>query len=122
MLHDPGHIEPPEIAEEIVLEQFEKDILRGLADEWIRIASLPVHQENARLWQKLNDLDSERPMVWINEIPWHEMNYQDELTLRCENEWARYNAEKYESRLSSNTSVFTMYVLTFASPPPAIAL
>ena len=89
MLHDPGHIEPPEIAEEIVLEQFEKDILRGLADEWIRIASLPVHQENARLWQKLNDLDSERPMVWINEIPWHEMNYKDELTLSCENEWAR---------------------------------
>ena len=46
------------------------------------IAALPVHQEKARLWQKLNDLESERPMVWINEIPWHEMNVDGELTLR----------------------------------------
>ena len=89
MLHDPGHIEPPETAEEIRLEQPELDVLRKLADEWAQIASLPVHKEKARLWQKLNDLDSERPMVWINEIPWHEMNYDNQLTLRCNNKWAR---------------------------------
>jgi hypothetical protein len=28
-------------------------------------------------------------MVWINEIPWHEMNVDDELTLRTANPWAR---------------------------------
>ena len=28
-------------------------------------------------------------MVWINEIPWNEMNVDDELTLRCEDAWAR---------------------------------
>ena len=89
MLHDPSHKTVPEVAREIQLRQQEVDVLRSLAEEWARIASLPVHRENARLWQKLNDLESERPMVWINEIPWHEMNYQDELTLRCENEWAR---------------------------------
>ncbi len=37
----------------------------------------------------MNDLESVRPMLWINEIPWHEMNYDDELTLRCKNVWAR---------------------------------
>ena len=89
MLHDPSHIEPPEVAREIILEPFEKEILRKLAEEWARAASDSVNLERARLWQKMNDLDSERPMVWINEIPWHEMNVQDELTLRCENEWAR---------------------------------
>ena len=71
MLHDPDHINPSETAEEIELEQNEVDILRSLAEEWANISSLPVHKENARLWQKLNDLDSERPMIWINEIPWH---------------------------------------------------
>jgi len=89
MLHDPGHIESPEIAEDIVLQQFEIDVLRSLADEWAEISSHPVHQEKARLWQRLNDLDSERPMVWINEIPWNEMNYKDELTIRCKHDWAR---------------------------------
>ena len=89
MLHDPGHIAPPEVASEIVLAQSEIDVLRSLAEEWARIASLPIQKTNARLWQKLNDLDSERPMVWINEIPWHEMNHNEELTLRCNNTWAR---------------------------------
>ena len=28
-------------------------------------------------------------MVWINEIPWHEMNVDDELTLRTAHPWAR---------------------------------
>jgi hypothetical protein len=89
MLHDPSHKTVPELAREIQLRQREVDILKALAEEWARIASLPVHQEKAILWQQLDDLESVRPMVWINEIPWHEMNDQDELTLLCENEWAR---------------------------------
>ena len=89
MLHDPSHISPLEVAEEVKLEQYETDILKTLAEEWAAIAALPVHKEKAGLWQKLNDLESERPLVWINEIPWHEMNNKDELTLRCKNNWAR---------------------------------
>ena len=89
MLHDPSHYEPPPIAEEIKLRPRDKDVLRRLASELAEIAPLPVHQEKARLWQKLNDLESDRPMVWINEIPWHEMNVDDELTLRTEHPWAR---------------------------------
>ena len=89
MLHDPSHKTVPELAGEIPIKQREIDLLRALAEEWARIALLPSHKEKARLWRKLNDLESERPLVWINEIPWHEMNYNDELTIRCENEWAR---------------------------------
>ena len=81
MLHDPSHVTPPEVAEEIHLEQFEIDVLKKLAEEWAKIATQSVHKEKAVLWQKMNDLESERPMVWINEIPWHEMNYKDELTI-----------------------------------------
>jgi hypothetical protein len=33
---------------------------------------------------ELNQLRSVRPMVWVFEIPWHEMDVDDELKLRCE--------------------------------------
>jgi len=89
MLHDPSHKSTPEIAKEIRLGQEEIDVLRMLAEEWASIADLPVFKEKARLWQKLNDLESERPMVWINEIPWHEMNFKNELSLHCKDPWAR---------------------------------
>ena len=89
MLHDPSHYEPPPIATEINLKPSDKDLLRGLASQLAAIAALPVHAEKARLWGKLNDLQAERPMVWINEIPWNEMNVNDELTLRAEHPWAQ---------------------------------
>ena len=89
MLHDPSHYEPPPLAEEIKLSPKDTDILRRLAAEVAQIAALPIHREKARLWQKLNDLESERPMVWINEIPWHEMDVDGELTLQTEHPWAR---------------------------------
>ncbi|MCK5878781.1 MAG: hypothetical protein KAH24_03315 [Holophagae bacterium] len=89
MLHDPSHYEAPPIVEEITLKQDDVDILRNLASELAQAASLSVHKEKAGLWTRLNDLDSVRPMVWINEIPWHEMNVDDELTLRTEHPWAQ---------------------------------
>ncbi len=89
MLHDPSHYEPPPIAEEIKLSQRDIDVLRRLAGELAAIAALSVHEEKARLWRKLNDLASERPMVWINEIPWHEMDVDGELTPLAEHPWAR---------------------------------
>ena len=89
MLHDPSHYEPPPIAHEIRLNVRDQDVLRTLASELAEIAALPGHRERAGLWQKLNDLQSVRPMVWINEICWHEMNVNDELTLVTEHPWAQ---------------------------------
>ena len=89
MLHDPSHYEPPPAAEEIRLSPGEVEVLRRLAGELAEAAAGPVHQEKARLWQHLNDLDSQRPMVWINEIPWHEMDVSGELTLVCQHPRAR---------------------------------
>ena len=89
MLHDPSHYTPMPLAEEIKLDRRDTEILRALAGDLAVIAALPVHREKAELWRRLNDLDSARPMVWINEICWHEMNVNDELTLRCAHPWAR---------------------------------
>jgi len=89
MLHDPSHLSPPPVAAEINLPTGDIDTLRRLAAEVAEIAALPIHAEKARLWQKLNDLESVRPMVWINEIPWHEIDVNGELTLTAEHPWAR---------------------------------
>jgi len=89
MLHDPSHYEPPPIAEDLTLSARDIEALRRLVAELAEIAALPVHREKARLWQKLNDLESERPMLWINEICWHEMDFDNELTLVTEHPWAR---------------------------------
>ena len=89
MLHDPSHIPPLPMEEEIVLTLQEKELLRRLGEKIAKIASLPVHREKSRLWQQLNDLQQERPMVWMDEIPWHEMNVNNELTLQTTHPWAR---------------------------------
>jgi len=89
MLHDPSHYEPLAPAEPIVLCEPDKTVLRRLAGEVAAIAAEPGHRQKAELWRRLNDLDSLRPMVWINEIPWHEMDVDGELTLRTMHPWAR---------------------------------
>jgi hypothetical protein len=99
MLHDPSHIEPPPVAEAIRLSDHETSVLRSLGERLAEIAADTKNQERAVLWQKLNDLESERPMVWINEIPWHEMNVNNELTLRCEGTWARNLEDQFRKTI-----------------------
>ena len=89
MLHDPSHYQPPPVAAEIRLSDSDTSVLRQLGESLAVAAADPVHRERAELWRRLNDLDAVRPLVWINEIPWHEMNVNDELTLRCQHPWAR---------------------------------
>jgi hypothetical protein len=60
----------------------DSDILRKLGEAQANIAALPIQKEKAELWRKLNDLEPVRPMVWINEVPWHEMEVNGELNLQ----------------------------------------
>jgi len=71
------------------ISKIDREILRPLAGELAEIAALDVHAEKAAMWTRTNKLQDERPMVWMNEIPWHEMNVDDELTLRCADESCR---------------------------------
>jgi len=57
----------------------DKQILHELAKEVAEIAALPIQKEKSKMWKKLNGLEKVKPMIWINEIPWHEMNIDDEL-------------------------------------------
>ncbi len=62
----------------------DKTILQQLAAQVAEIAALPVQEEKRELWRRLNALQPERPMVMIDQVCWHEMNVNDELTLLCE--------------------------------------
>ena len=67
----------------------ERTILRELASQVAEIAALPVQQETIALWKALNALKPVRPMVMIDQVCWHEMNVDDELTLRTESPFCR---------------------------------
>ncbi len=64
-------------------------ILRGLAEQVAEIAALPVQQETIAQWKALNGLRPVRPMVMIDQIAWHEMDVEGELTLQTEDEFCR---------------------------------
>lgn len=78
------------------LRSEEKKILQKLAEEKAIIAEDPSHKEKEELWRNLNDRTPVRPMLWIDEIPWGQMNVNDELTLRCSHPIAR--SWEYELR------------------------
>jgi len=69
--------------------------MRELAGQVAEIAALPVQEEKRRLWQRLNGLQAERPMVMIDQVCWNEMNINDELTLLCSDS----ACQKYEQML-----------------------
>jgi len=89
MLHDPGSPVSHPRYTEITLRPDEQEALRRLAAELAAAARDPVHREKAALWRDLNDLRSQRPMVWITEVPWHEMEPGGELVPRTRHPWAR---------------------------------
>ena len=66
----------------------DRRILRELAREVMDIASLPVQDRKRAMWTALNRLQPVRPMVWINEIPWDEMQCP-ELRCQCADEFCR---------------------------------
>jgi hypothetical protein len=62
----------------------ERETLRELARRYRDIAAQEVHERTMEDWRRLNALMPVRPMVLIDQIPWHEMNIDGELSLRCE--------------------------------------
>ncbi len=121
MLHDPSH--KPVIPEEkeIQLSQKDKDVLKKLGAQIAEIAQDKINDVNRKNWTLLNDKKSVKPMVWINEVPWHEMNVDEELTLRCEHPWARNLEEELRKTIYQwNHFRGDMVVDPFISCPLAI--
>ena len=50
---------------------------------------MDIRKEKTEFWGTLNKLGRTRPLVWINEIPWHEFGNCPELALRCKDKFLR---------------------------------
>jgi len=73
----------------VTVSRRDREVLRRLAGEQAEIAALDVQARTVAEWKRLNDLRPGRALVWINEIPWHEMDVDGELTLQCEDPFLR---------------------------------
>jgi len=73
----------------MIVSKKDRDTLRELASQVAEIAALPDQQETISLWESLNGLAPVRPMVMIDQIPWHEMNVDGELTLGTKGTFCR---------------------------------
>lgn len=71
------------------MDKNDRKVLRELGAVIRDIAADPVNEERKNLWKQLNGLKRVRPPVFIFEIPWHEMEHENELTPLCRNPFLR---------------------------------
>ena len=70
---------------------FERDVavIRELAKRYMEIAVSDRHVRMRQRFKDTNDLKIVRPPVLMDEIPWHEMNFEGALDCVCEDEEMR---------------------------------
>ncbi len=71
------------------MTQKDKTIVRELAKQYMQMACSEKQQKMNQRMKDTNDLKIVRPPVLLDEIPWYQMNIDDELTCLCEDERAR---------------------------------
>ena len=67
----------------------DRRVLRELANRVADVAALPAQQATIEGWKLLNGLQPTRPMVAIDQLPWHEMDEDPALSTRCGNPFLR---------------------------------
>lgn len=67
----------------------ERSIIRELAKRYAECAALDINRERIERIRRINHCEPCRPVVWIHEVPWHEMNIDGKLTLACDDERAK---------------------------------
>ena len=77
----------------------EREILRELARRYMELANLDINEARRKRCADINNLKSARPVIWIDEIPWHEINGTGELDLFCEDAFLREIEWFFRSRL-----------------------
>jgi len=64
--------------------QKDRKVLRELGEQIAKIAVMPINEQRRGLYSRINNLEKAKPTIHIYEIPWHEMDVNDELKLRTE--------------------------------------
>jgi len=73
----------------MVITDKEKQVLRELAKRYAEIAATDAQKKLKARMIGHNDLQTGRPLVWIEEVPWHEMDIDGKLKMLCENDFAK---------------------------------
>lgn len=60
------------------------EILRDLVQEYVEITQKKDQKKVWELHADLNDLHPQRPIVLIEDLPWHELNFDGSLELQCQ--------------------------------------
>ncbi len=103
------------------IAQQDRRVLRELGKRIAEIAADPLQQESRKLWTRLNRLDSVRPMVWIFEVPWHEMEVDGELTTECSDPLCRQLETSFRRQIYQwDRMPGDMLVAPYLSVPPAL--
>ncbi|MDR1247909.1 MAG: hypothetical protein LBK63_01275 [Treponema sp.] len=68
------------------LPRGDRDILRELAKRYAELAADPANTERIGRMRDMNDLKPGRPPVWIDELPWHELDIDGQLVQRCQSD------------------------------------
>lgn len=71
------------------LPSADRETLRRLAADYAAAAADPVNVRRAEAWRALNDLEPVRPMLFVNEYPWNELDVDGELACVCAEPEAR---------------------------------
>jgi len=79
--------------QEILISEKDREILRGLAEEAANIGDLPIQSKRKKMWSDLNSLRETKPMIWIDEVCWNEMDIERGLRLRTKSDFCQ-NIEK----------------------------
>lgn len=77
----------------------EQQVLRKLTAQYAECAADPKNIQKLALHRGVNDLKQIRPIVFIDEIPWNEMNHDGSLTLECEDPVFRRYEETLRRKL-----------------------
>jgi len=68
------------------MTQEDIQVLRELGKKYAQIASLPIQKQRQEMWKRLNNLQKVKPLIWMNEVCWNEMDVNDELKLSTKNQ------------------------------------
>ncbi len=75
-------------ADDLIITQHDRNILRRLATTVAELAARPIEQEKRKLWYKHNALEATRPLIFCDpEVGWQEIITPDQM--ECEGDLAR---------------------------------
>ena len=67
----------------------DREILRGLAQEYAAAAADPINEERREVQRKVSRFEKGKPWITIFQEPWNELNTEGELDLHCSDGFCR---------------------------------